>query len=245
MGNLNEQINRMRTILSLGERAIPKAIQQQVGNVLFGSNPQIAGIQNKEPEKNTPLETNILKNLKTWTQSSTDSSAAKIISTVSDLTKLKQYFPEILNPPYGKSVYRGTSVKLPVLSNWLKQNSEFEEFGNGSYLKFKTPFPYKPNRDVTSWTASLFFSSGFRGKEWENIINVPVIFETRVDDTFIMNPQVMNIIFKHTQGDLGYEQEVIRDEDEVIKFTPEGEYYLILDIEEYKIFNPDFGGDEV
>ena len=66
MGNLNEQINRMRTILSLGERAIPKAIQQQVGNVLFGSNPQIAGIQNKEPEKNTPLETNILKNLKTW-----------------------------------------------------------------------------------------------------------------------------------------------------------------------------------
>ena len=55
----------------------------------------------------------------------------------------------------------------------------------------------------------------------------------------------MNIIFKHTQGDLGYEQEVIRDEDEVIKFTPEGEYYLILDIEEYKIFNPDFGGDEV
>jgi len=60
-----------------------------------------------------------------------------------------------------------------------------------------------------------------------------------------MNPQVMNIIFKHTQGDLGYEQEVIRDEDEVIKFTPEGEYYLILDIEEYKIFNPDFGDDEV
>ena len=37
----------------------------------------------------------------------------------------------------------------------------------------------------------------------------------------------------------------IRDEDEVIKFTPEGEYYLILDIEEYKIFNPDFGDDEV
>jgi hypothetical protein len=63
MGNLNEQINRMRTILNLDERAIPKAIQQQVGNVLFGSNPQIAGIQNKEPEKNTPLETNIFKDL--------------------------------------------------------------------------------------------------------------------------------------------------------------------------------------
>jgi len=45
-------------------RAIPKAIQQQVGNVLFGSNPQIAGIQNKEPEKNTPLETNILNKFK-------------------------------------------------------------------------------------------------------------------------------------------------------------------------------------
>ena len=243
MGNLNEQIARMRHILNLDERAIPKAIQQQVGNVLFGSNPSIADMQHKEPEKNTPLETGILKNLKTWTQSSTDSSAAKIISTVSDLIKLKQYFPEVLNPPYGKSVYRGTSVKLPVLSNWLKQNPEYDEF-NGNYLKFKTPFPYKPNREVTSWTASLFFSSSFRGKEWESAINVPVIFETSVDDTFIMNPQVMNIIFKHTQGDLGYEQEIIRDEDEVIKFTPEGEFYLIMDIEEYKIFNPDFE-DEV
>ena len=67
----------------------------------------------------------------------------------------------------------------------------------------------------------------------------------KVDDSFIMNPKVMNIIFKHTQGDLGYEQEIIRDEDEVIKFEPDGQYYLILDVEEYRIFNPSYGEDEV
>ena len=74
-------------------------------------------------------------------------------------------------------------------------SKEFEEIGNGSYLKFKNPFPYKPTRDVSSWTASLFFSTGFRGKEFENVINVQVVFETKVDDSFIMNPKVMNIIF--------------------------------------------------
>ena len=237
---LTEQISRMRSMLNLDEKAVPKAIQQQVGNVLFGSNPQIAGIQNKKPESNTPLETQILKNLKGWTQSSTDQSAAKIISTVADLVKLKQYFPEVLNPPYGKSVYRGTSIKLPALSAWLKQNPNFEKIGDGAYLKFKTPYPYKPTRDVSSWTASLFFSTSFRGKEFESAINVGVVFETKVDDTFIMNPKVMNIIFKHTQGDLGFEQEAIRDEDEVIKFDSNGDYYLILDACEYKIFNPSY-----
>jgi hypothetical protein len=243
MDKLNEQIARMRSILNLDEKAVPKAIQQQVGNVLFGSNPQIAGIQHKEPETNTPLETNLLKNLKSWTQSSTDQSAAKVISTVADLVKLKQYFPEVLNPPYGASVYRGTSIKLPTLSAWLKQNPEFEKLGDGHYLKFKTPYPYKPTRDVSSWTASFHYSTSFRGKEFESAVNVGVVFETKVDDSFIMNPQVMNIIFKHTQGDLGYEQEVVRDEDEVIKFEASGEYYLILSACEYKIFNPSYDYD--
>ena len=58
-----------------------------------------------------------------------------------------------------------------------------------------------------------------------------------------MNPSVMNIIFKHTQGDLGYEQESVREEDEVIKFSPDGEYYMVMDACTYKIFNPSYEYD--
>ena len=55
----------------------------------------------------------------------------------------------------------------------------------------------------------------------------------------------MNIIFKHTHGDDSHKHEMIRDEDEVIKYKPDGLFYLILDVEEYKIFNPSYDDDDV
>jgi hypothetical protein len=241
---LNEQIIRMREMLNLNEKAIPQTIQKNVGNVLFGSNPKIADIQQKEPEENTPLETQLLKNLKGWTQSSTDSSASKVISTLDDLLKLKKYFPEVLNPPYSETAYRGTSINIRELNRWIKENPSFDVIGGGNYLKFRNPYPYRPRRDVSSWTTSMYYSTSFRGREFEDFkTNVGVVFETKIDDTFIMNPSVMNIIFKHTQGDLGYEQEAVREEDEVIKFSPDGEYYMVMDACTYKIFNPSYEYD--
>jgi hypothetical protein len=230
---INEQILRMRKILGLTEVTIPKSVQQKVGNVLFGSNPKIASIQNKKPEDNTPLETNILKSLKNWTHTSTDQSASKVISTVSDLLTLKKYFPEVLNPPYGELAYRGESIALPVLFNWLKQNTDHENLGDGTLIRFKTLYPYKPYRDVTSWSTSLFYATGFTGKANDAAINVPVIFQTKIDDTFIMNPKVMNIIYKSS---INGDDETIKDEDEVIKINGNGEYYLIMYSEDYEMF---------
>lgn len=109
---------------------------------------------------------------------------------------------------------------------------------NGA-VKFKTPYQYTPKREVSSWSASLFYASSFQGKSFESAVNVPVIFETTVDDTFIMNPKVMNIIFKSTGG---VHQDFIRDEDEIMKYKPSGTYYLILSEDEYEIFAPSVEG---
>ena len=231
---LDEQIIRMKQMLGLTEAPIPQSIQKSVGNVLFGSNPVIAKIQDKPQEKNTPYEDNMVAKLKNWTTQSTSQSEKGVVTTIADLVKLKKYFPEVLNPPYGEKVYRGTSIKLPIISNFIRQNPE-HELVEGNAVRFKTPFPYAPQREVSSWSTSLFYASSFQGKSFEGAVNVPVIFETTVDDTFIMNPQVMNIIFK-SMGDK--QQDFYRDEDEVMKYNPSGTYYLILTQDEYEIFAP-------
>ena len=231
---LDEQIIRMRQMLGLTEAAVPQSVQKSVGNVLFGSNPVIAKIQDKPQEKNTPYEDNLVAKLKNWTTQSTSQSEKGVVTTIADLVKLKKYFPEVLNPPYGEKVYRGTSIKLPIISNFIRQNPE-HELVEGNAVRFKTPFPYTPQREVSSWSTSLFYASSFQGKSFEGAVNVPVIFETTVDDTFIMNPQVMNIIFK-SMGDK--QQDFYRDEDEVMKYNPSGTYYLILTQDEYEIFAP-------
>jgi hypothetical protein len=229
---LNEQIKRMKSMLGITEASVPQTVQKSVGNVLFGSNPIIAKIQDKPVEKNTSYEDQIVANIKSWTTQSTTQSEKGVVSTIADLIKLKKYFPEVLNPPYGERVYRGTSVKLPQISNFIKQNPEHEiiEF---NMVRFKTPFPYTPQREVSSWSTSLFYATSFQGKSFDGAINVPVVFETSVDDTFIMNPKVMNIIFK-SMGDK--QQDFYRDEDEVMKYNPSGTYYLIISDEEYDIF---------
>lgn len=232
--NLNEQILRMRTMLGLSEVAIPQTIKKSVGDVLFGSNPIIAKIQNKPVEKNTSYEDELVDKIKDWTFQSTEKSEGGVVSTIADLIKLKKYFPEVLNPPYGEKVYRGTSVKLPELSRFIKENPEHDVLDSGA-VRFKAPYPYTPKREVSSWSASLFLASSFQGKSFESVVNVPVVFETVVDDTFIMNPKVMNIIFKSTGG---VHQDFIRDEDEIMKYNPSGTYYLILSEEEYEIFVP-------
>jgi hypothetical protein len=231
---LEEQILRMREMLGLNEAAVPQSVQKSVGNVLFGSNPIIAKIQDKPQEKNTPQEDQMIDKLKNWTTQSTSQSEKGVVSTIADLVRLKRYFPEVLNPPYGEKVYRGTSVKLPIISNFVRQNPEHEII-EANAVRFKTPFPYTPQREVSSWSTSVFYASSFQGKSFESAANVPVIFETTVDDTFIMNPQVMNIIFK-SMGDK--QQDFYRDEDEVMKYNPSGTYYLILTEEEYEIFAP-------
>ena len=152
--NLNEQILRMKTMIGLSEVTIPQSIKKSVGDVLFGSNPIIAKIQNKPIEKNTPYEDNLVDKIKDWTFQSTEKSEMGVVSTISDLIKLKKYFPEVLNPPYGEKVYRGTSVKLPELSKFIKENPEHDVLDNGA-VKFKTPYQYTPKREVSSWSASL------------------------------------------------------------------------------------------
>jgi hypothetical protein len=224
----------MNKLVGLTEAPIPQTIKKSVGDVLFGSNPIIAKIQDKPTEKDTPYEDDLVNKIKNWTDKSDEKSEMGVVSTIADLVKLKKYFPEVLNPPYGDKVYRGTSVKLPELSKFIKENPEHDMMENGM-VRFKTPYPYTPKREVSSWSASIFYASGFQGKSFESAINVPVIFETTVDDSFIMNPQVMNVIFKSTGG---VHQDFIRDEDEVMKYNPSGTYYLILSQDEYEIFSP-------
>lgn len=222
--------DQIKSIINLNEVELPKSIQKSVGNVLLGANPKIAKLQNKPLEKDTPKEIEIINNLKNWTAGSTDSTEKAMISTVADLQVLRQYFPEILNPPYGKKAYRGTSLKLKEIMNFIKKYPKYDVI-EYDMIRFKQPYPYVSKREVNSWSTTPFFASSFQGKSFESADNVPVVFETKIDDTFIINPIVMNIIFKTAANEFS------RDEDEIIKFDQTGTYYLILTEEEFELFN--------
>jgi hypothetical protein len=232
--NLYEQLTRLHRYMGINEAGLPAAVKQKVGNVLFGQSPQVAQLQGKRPEPNTDFEDDLYKHLRSWTTTSTDSSSATVLSSVKELQYLARYFPKILQPPMGSEAFRGTSVHLGLIGPWIKKNPRYEAY-SGGFLRFTTPFPYKPRRAVSSWSTAFYFASFFQGN-YENPANIPVVFQTQVDNSFIMNPKATNLIFK---GDLGADMDQVRDEDEVIKTDPNGQYFLIISKEEYQnLVNP-------
>jgi hypothetical protein len=197
----------------------PADIKKKYGDVLFGSRPGLATLQNKEYEKDTKTEEKLYDILSKWFMFASSTSSAGVEASLNDLLALKNYFPTILRPPYGKPAYRGTSISLDDLKSFLELNKDkIKKLTEYLYI-IDTPYPYQPKRKISSWSTDIDSAGSFEGRGVFG--SVPVIFTTKTDDSFIMNPNASDEMLSDSGS-------FDNEEQEIIKFEPEGKYKLII-----------------
>lgn len=192
---------------------LPAALQKKVGNVLFGDKAWSAKIQGAKvniktdkgfiAEPNTEWESELYDKIRGWTFSSSDTLAKYFKKNKALLDTLAQEFPKLLQPPIGKKVYRGTSIKISSLINAFKtKDFDVVEVAGKEYFHFKN-LKYSPLRDSQSWTIKHDTAFNFYGKS-DGSFAVQVVYATIADNSFIFSPTLLNNIFG------GNERETIR-----------------------------------
>ena len=163
--------------------------------VLFGT------VKGKK-EKDTARETKLFRNIVNFISVPNNENKKDAHKALQYLKKFKEIFPNDLNPD-AKTVYRGTNITL----------DQFEKiFSNKKFKKGETlysDFTYKPKSNIQSWSTVHTVAKNFakRFGRYNNYI-FPAILAADVNDYFIMNSRMSNIIAKSTG--VGNENEVIR-----------------------------------
>jgi hypothetical protein len=198
----------------------PADVKKKYGDVLFGSHSNLAALQNKEYEKDTKTEEKLYDILSKWFMFSSSTTSVGIEANLNDLLALQKYFPAILRPPYGRLAYRGTSIDLDDLKSFLESNKDkIKPFENDYYYIVDTFYPYQPKRKISSWSTDIITASSFEGRGVFG--SIPIIFTTKIDDSFIMDPNASDEILSDS-GSFDSEEQ------EIIKFKPEGKYKMIV-----------------
>jgi hypothetical protein len=212
-----EKMMKLKNIL-LNED-MPDDVKDAFGDVVFGEDPEILKLQSKrKQEEDTFFEWELLKLLKRWTAGGTHTVVDKLYSHFDLLKKASEYFPKILKPntPIGTELYRGLG-RYSKFHEQLKnaQSSDFEDspIFTGFRL-YKKPITYSPNNSIQSWSSSPVSAREF---------GVNVILNTKQDDSFLFNQELMNYLFRDAQ------------EDEVLHFGKEykNEVYVIISDSKY------------
>jgi len=170
----------------------------------------------KEFEPDTKLEDKIFEMLTTWTQN--PSNAQNIYIKRDILQQAKKDYPKVFAPNFKGLVYRGLSASFEELDfpkNLILR--DFEKISvsrDNNYFLYKKPIQYKPKKNVESWTTDIKTAISFGGN---------VVLISKVDDSFYMNPDVMNEIYYGA------------DEDETIKIGKEftkNVFVMVRDLED-------------
>jgi hypothetical protein len=176
-----------------------------MGTVAFGEDPEMAKYQNAPEEDNTAAETGLRKLLIKWyggTPGATGTQGQwsgmisnELYDIKSDLLKLKKQFPKVFGTGDSKFAFRGSNTPndYPDVYNLLKDASQIyiiEKHGKiHSEPVIAIPYTYKPKSLVQSWSATETVAETFANWGPRKIIMM-----TNVDDTFIMNPEVSNLL---------------------------------------------------
>lgn len=170
------------------------ACEVKFGKVLFGS-------FGTPYEKNTAKEKQVMGNVLDYLQGDARPSVNHL-NAFKDLDKCRTYFKKKLVPPV-RYVYRGAS--LPV--NQLKKLNFNREAR--SYL-VASNYIYKPRGMLQGFSINFREAVAFSNESvvLVNSDEISVIYEFKVDKTFIMNPAYMDKLGKYFLG-FGTEHEVI------------------------------------
>jgi hypothetical protein len=183
-------------------------LEFEYGKVLFGQESDLAELQGEPQEKNTREETGVYNTLKNYIGDEQSVSKQKVGTELEKIKNLKTVAPKLLKPDF-KTYYRGTYINASTLLKYFKTYkiflSSFDKFKKGSFDGYisNDTFTYKPRSSFTSWSGDIWVAQEF-GYSGSND-DYQVIYETPVDNSFVLSSKFTNKLSKETLGGLEYE----------------------------------------
>jgi len=157
-------------------------------------------------EPNTEWEEQLIANLLSWVDSSTDKVANYFKSNLDTFKKLAKEYPQLFAAPQDVPVYRGTNISNATVIKLLKGSKKFKivKMQSKPMIIF-TGVKYKPNRTGQSWTLDPKVAFTFGGSEYfgRNQKTKAVLAGT-TDSSFIFSPKLMTALYGKS------EQEIVR-----------------------------------
>lgn len=164
-----------------------------VGDVLFGEDPDILKFTNNKYEENTKLEDKIFKSIKDYViyfSNKTD-----LNKYFDELNKIKNKFPEILKPTTD-IIYRGFMLDADVVLPIINKNGI--KIFNDKYYILKKEINYVSHQTLSSWTAKFNIAEKF-ARNMPDSSAIKIIAETTTDNDFLFNPAFLNLINKKVE----------------------------------------------
>ena len=183
-------------------------LEFKYGKVLFGQESDLAKLQGEPEEKNTREESGVYNTIKKYIGDEQNSNKEKVKQDLLKIKDLKPVAPNLLKPDY-KLYYRGTTISETALLKQFKTYefflSCFEKFKKGSFEGYisKDTYVYKPRSGFTSWSGEIWAAYEFGYSPDPEFFQV--VYETPVDDSFVLNSNLTNKLSKETLGGPEYE----------------------------------------
>lgn len=182
-------------------------VTDKFGDVLFGSDRDLANFQGKPVEKNTKFETQLLDIMSRWLVGGWDDTEKFLWKNYPLLKKAAEVFPKILKPktPNGTEVYRGLAKLNPVLESQLMKTDVSDWIESGDNWMYLKPISYTPRQNVQSWTTSRIIAWGFSTEKGSN----SGYLSTKQNDEFLFNQDFMSLLYSEISGKLTDESEIL------------------------------------
>lgn len=182
-------------------------VTDKFGDVLFGSDHDLARFQGKSVEKNTKFETQLLDIMSRWLVGGWDDTEKFLWKNYPLLKKAAAVFPKVLKPktPNGTEVYRGLAKLNPVLESQLMKTDVSDWIESGDNWMYLKPISYTPRQNVQSWTTSRFIAWGFSTEKGSN----SGYLSTKQNDEFLFNQDFMSLLYSEISGKLTDESEIL------------------------------------
>ena len=154
-----------------------------------------------DPERDTNIEGEIFDTIYDFIEDPTKNNKEQALRSLTYLSKFKDIFPDDLVPDT-KEVYRGTIMRpRTIIKNFL--STKYVNRDSNNYFEF--PYVYEAKSPIQSWSTKYSTSSGFSKI---TPLEIPVVIIAKVDDSFIMNSNVTNLISDLLHSSI--EDEIIR-----------------------------------
>lgn len=175
-------------------------------------------------EPNTKWEKQLVANLLSWVDSSTDKVANYFRSNLDAFKKLAKEYPKIFAAPQDVAVYRGTNISHATVIKLLKGTKKFKIVKiQSTPMLVLQGVKYNPNRISQSWTlnpkiAFKFGESEYFGRNKK----IKAILVGKSDSSFIFSPKLTAALY-------------IEDEKEIVRVAKQGTFTVYLNMNELYI----------
>lgn len=184
-------LNRLRKLAGLSEDLTPKDFER----VMFGDFKDAL-------ESDTEIESHIFGAIEKFIDNASPGNKANGSKLIAQLKSVKSAYPGDLKPTVDVA-YRGTQMKKETYLEIAKQYSDVKN------KWISIDYVYRPRSEIQSWTTQKSIAKDFALNQnmspgyskYDYYGNpCPAIVRTKVDDDFILNPRLTNMIAKRIHG---------------------------------------------